>query len=264
MICEGLEFPFDPIERAKEIENLVMQGSKRKYYRFRYQEKWWAPVVADSVGCLLSCAYCWNHSKNRELPGKFMEPEEVAKKLNSLASKNGEWNMRTGGCEPILGEASLDHFVRLLDACECSRFLLESNGIVLGYHPEYIQKLLPYRNILRFRISAKADNPEVFEKITGAKREYFEYPFVAIREADRLGFSCDLAFMPEFTNERKLRRAAKWDGVCEGEHLTCYKGVKANLIQRDCWDLQYRCTEPEKPYWWITSEKNDDERWGNY
>jgi uncharacterized Fe-S cluster-containing radical SAM superfamily protein len=251
-------FPFDPIERARQVESLVMRGSERKYYRFRFQEKWWAPVVADSVGCLISCAYCWNSAKNRELPGKYMSAPEVANRLNSLGAKHNAWYFRTGGCEPILGEASLNHYVELLEKCEASRFLLESNGLMLGYHPEYIKKLEPFKNMLRFRISAKADNPERFEMLSGAKREFFEYPFIAIREAARLGFDCDLAYMPEFTNETRLRRAAKWSGKCDGENLTLYKGVKDNLMKRKCWDLQYSSIAPAVPCW-ITSEKDE---WG--
>ena len=51
MICEGLEFPFDPIERAKDIESIVMQGTKRSYYRVRFAERFDCPVTVDSVGC---------------------------------------------------------------------------------------------------------------------------------------------------------------------------------------------------------------------
>lgn len=245
----SLDMPFDPIERAREIESLVMKGSKRKYYRFRYQEKWWAPVVADSVGCLIQCAYCWNRSKNHDLPGRYMSAGEVAEKLNALGSKHNAWYFRTGGCEPILGEASLNHYVELLEKCEASRFLLESNGLMLGYHPEFIEKLEPFKDMLRFRISAKADTPERFEMLSGAKKEYFEYPFIAIREAEGMGFDCDLAYMPEFTNEHKLRKVARWDGKCDGENLTCYRGVKENLIKRNCWDLQYSSIAPSRPIW---------------
>ena len=52
-----MQFPFDPIERAREVEELVMRDNERKYYRFRYQSKWWSPSVADSVGRCLNCAY---------------------------------------------------------------------------------------------------------------------------------------------------------------------------------------------------------------
>lgn len=242
-------FPFDPIERARLIESLVMKDTKRKYYRFRCQKKWWAPVVADSVGCLIQCAYCWNAAKNRDLPGTFMAAGEVARRLNTLGAKHNEMYFRTGGCEPILGEASLNHYVELLEKCEASRFLLESNGIMLGYYPEYIKKLEPFKDMLRFRISAKADTRERFEMLSGAKKEFFEYPFIAIREAERMGFDCDLAYMPEFTNEHKLRKAARWNGKCDGENLTLYRGVKDNLLKRNCWGLQYSSIAPSRPIW---------------
>jgi len=31
-----LALPFDPIERAKEVEEVVVKNGKRKYYRFRH------------------------------------------------------------------------------------------------------------------------------------------------------------------------------------------------------------------------------------
>ena len=30
------ELPFNPIQRSDKVEQLVMQGDKRRYYRFRY------------------------------------------------------------------------------------------------------------------------------------------------------------------------------------------------------------------------------------
>lgn len=254
------QLPFDPIERAAWIESQIMHGEKRKYYRFRCQTKWWAPVVCDSSGCCLQCAYCWNAGRNASLPGSFMEPEKVAAKLNAIAHENHEWNFRTGGCEPILGEASTKHLARLIEASECSRFLIESNGVVLGENLELLDLLEPYKNIIWLRISAKADNAERFEKISGANADFFDRPFKACHEANRRGFDVALAYMPDFTNEEKLRRASGWNGVYDGEGLHLYRGTKALLIERKCWDLQYSTNVPKRPCW-ITSEK--DGGWGS-
>lgn len=42
--------PFDPFERASEVENIVMKDSRRKYYRFRYSRHYDGIVTADAAG----------------------------------------------------------------------------------------------------------------------------------------------------------------------------------------------------------------------
>ena len=49
--------PFDPFERALEIEKMVMDGRRRKCYRFRYSRHYGGIVTADAVGCNILCAY---------------------------------------------------------------------------------------------------------------------------------------------------------------------------------------------------------------
>jgi uncharacterized Fe-S cluster-containing radical SAM superfamily protein len=84
-------FPFDPIQRSKDVESLVMQGDKRRYYRFRYAKFYGGIVTADAIGCNLLCAYCWNYSRNLNpaKAGTFYSPSEVAGKLLGLAEKRG-------------------------------------------------------------------------------------------------------------------------------------------------------------------------------
>lgn len=238
----SLQIPFDPLERAAWMESQIMRGSERKYYRFRYQAKWWAPSVADSSGCCIQCAYCWNASRNRELPGEYRSPEYVAARLKAMSREHKgsdrAFYMRTGGCEPILGEASLEHFVKILELCDCDRFLLETNGIMLGYHPEFFELLEPFKKQLWVRVCAKADNPKTFQLITCAKSEYFDRPFKAIHEAGDRGFLCSLAYMPEYTDMAKLRQISKWEGDYDFEHLTLYPGVAARLRERGCLEIK--------------------------
>ena len=59
-----LEFPFDPLERAAQTEQLVMQGEKRIYSRFRASRYYGGIATADAVGCSFLCAYCWNYDRN--------------------------------------------------------------------------------------------------------------------------------------------------------------------------------------------------------
>ena len=46
---------FDPLERASQIEALVMKDNARKYYRFRYARFYGGICTADAVGCNLLC-----------------------------------------------------------------------------------------------------------------------------------------------------------------------------------------------------------------
>ncbi|KUK23790.1 MAG: Radical SAM domain protein, partial [Thermotoga sp. 47_83] len=80
---------FDPVQRAMEMESLVMNGEKRKYYRFRYSLYYGGIVTADTVGCEFLCAYCWNYFRNLrpKRAGDFLSPEEVAERLLEISKK---------------------------------------------------------------------------------------------------------------------------------------------------------------------------------
>ena len=50
---------YDPVARHKVIENKVVKGELRKYYRFR-TDRWYGGIAtADCVGCGLICKFCW-------------------------------------------------------------------------------------------------------------------------------------------------------------------------------------------------------------
>jgi uncharacterized Fe-S cluster-containing radical SAM superfamily protein len=234
--------PFDPIKRAQEIEGLVMEGDARKYYRFRYQQRWWAPSVADASGCCLSCAYCWNASRNQALPGKYCRPSTVAEKLNNMSTEHGDhpraYFMRTGGCEPVLGEKSMNHLIAVLDLLDCDRFLLETNGIMLGENPQFFEKLEQFKDMILVRVTAKAHSPERFERITGAKADFFDRPIRAIHEAGRRGFDCELAYMPDFCCGECLKKISGWGGRYDSERLKIYPKTMENLRARNVLDLR--------------------------
>jgi divalent metal cation (Fe/Co/Zn/Cd) transporter len=44
-----MQEPFDSFERASEVENIVMDGSRRKYYRFRFSRHYGGIVTTDAV-----------------------------------------------------------------------------------------------------------------------------------------------------------------------------------------------------------------------
>jgi uncharacterized Fe-S cluster-containing radical SAM superfamily protein len=188
-----LAFPFDPIGRSAEVESLVMHANRRLYYRFRSSGHYGGVVTADAVGCNILCAYCWNYRRN-ENPGggDFCSPLEVVSKLRMEASRTRIRHFRISGAEPILGERSVGHLAEVLSAFP-GRFIVETNGIILGYKPDLIGILLPHHPYIRLTI--KGDSPERFQEITGAQGRAFQYQINALKELRRRGGTYRIAAM---------------------------------------------------------------------
>ena len=219
-------FPFDPIQRSKDIESLVMQGNTRRYYRFRYAKFYGGIVTADAIGCNLLCAYCWNYSRNLD-PGKsgeFSSPSEVAGKLLGLAKKNDCHKFRISGAEPILGRASALHLAEVIKLTD-GHFIVETNGIMLGYDPSLIDLLKSLD--CRVRLCVKAHQGIDFERITGAKADGFAYQLLAAEALRKARISHSIAVMKPFVDPRKLPCH-----VHEVEELISYKSTEKNLRQR--------------------------------
>ncbi|HRR42381.1 MAG TPA: radical SAM protein, partial [Syntrophales bacterium] len=234
------------IERAKDIESIVMQGTKRSYYRVRFAERFDCPVTVDSVGCCLSCAFCWNSSRNTEMkPGKFYEPEEIATKAVEIATKENMWRFRVSGCETILGKASTDHFCKFMDSILAREggknavFLLETNGIMLGHSKELVHKLSKYKDHLAVRVSIKGEDPQQFEKLSGAKAQNFEYQKLALDYCYELGIPSLPAIMSTFMDLAKVSNYLRIhpDDI-DQEKLKFYPSTKKTLIERGCWEMR--------------------------
>ncbi|MGB9906535.1 MAG: radical SAM protein, partial [Candidatus Saccharicenans sp.] len=107
----SLNLPFDPLERSRQVEKLVMDSGRRQYYRFRSGQFYGGIVTADAVGCSFLCAYCWNYSRNLDPAGAgtFFSPQEVVDRVLSLARKHRLNQIRVSGAEPLLGPESLAH-----------------------------------------------------------------------------------------------------------------------------------------------------------
>jgi len=113
-----LDLPFDPIKRARAVEEAVMQGLARKYYRFRPARYYGGIATADLVGCPFLCAYCWNYGRNLHpemTRDRYYSPQEVANRLLVIVKKKGFNKVRLSGAEPILGEQSFEHLYQVLN-----------------------------------------------------------------------------------------------------------------------------------------------------
>lgn len=221
-----LTFPFDPIKRAAEIESRVMQGNRRLYYRFRSSGHYGGVATADAVGCNLLCAYCWNYRKNENpTQGEFYSPGEVVSKLKTAARRAGIQHFRVSGAEPILGEGSAGHLAEVLSAFP-GRFIVETNGIMLGYNPNFIQLLLPHHPYIR--LTVKGDSHERFQEITGAEGAALQYQIEAVKELRKRGGGYRIAAMAGAVDSRALKSLFPGEEI-EWEEFRNFGNAERNL-----------------------------------
>lgn len=224
MADQKLVFPFDPLERSAQAESVVMRGLKRVYHRFRPAPYYGGIATADAVGCSFLCAYCWNYNRNL-YPQRFQDfysPQQVASKLLHIARRKSFRLFRITGAEPILEEKSFQHLLGVLNAIFQVKpdavFILETNGFFLGHRVELVDQL-PRKN-LNIRVCLKGTNDHSFELITGAKKEFFQYPFLALRKLEEVGIRAWPALMRDLFSLEEMAHLEKF--------LDCY-GIKAEL-----------------------------------
>jgi uncharacterized Fe-S cluster-containing radical SAM superfamily protein len=234
--------PFDPAQRSAEAEKAVMKGRMRLYYKFRAAPYYGGIATADAVGCSFLCAYCWNYGRNENPSrfGRFHSPDEVAVTLLGIARKRSYNLFRITGSEPVLGEESFHHLLEVIKTIfreqPGSRFILETNGLMLGLKPELSEKL-QFENLL-VRIALKGTDPLSFEKIAGAKRDFFPYPLLALNNLQRFRVRTWPAIMEDFFTETEienLKDRLRETGIraeLELESLEPYPVVLENMRRR--------------------------------
>jgi uncharacterized Fe-S cluster-containing radical SAM superfamily protein len=237
-----LAFPFDPVVRSAETEKLAMKGRRRLYYKFRAAPYYGGIATADAIGCSFLCAYCWNYGRNEnpERFGRFYEPEEVAENLLKIARRRNFQLFRVTGSEPILGEASFAHLLQvigiILEEAPRAKFILETNGLMLGYRDDLAEKL-KFRNVL-VRVSIKGVDPAFFKKITGAKESFFAYPLLAVKNLESCGVRAWPALMEDLFSVAEINRlksTIQEHGIkadLELESLEAYPFVVENMRRR--------------------------------
>lgn len=178
--------PFDPVELAKETENIVLRsgpdGVERKYENFYVAGVYGGIATGYCVGCCLRCVFCWV-SWSRDFPerhGQFYSPGEVFAQLRKAAHKRNVQKLRISGAEPTLGKNHLLTLLEYVEGSEFPLFILETNGILFGIDKDYVRKVSKFTKP-HIRVSLKAGTSEAFTKKTGAKLEAFEIPFQAVR-----------------------------------------------------------------------------------
>ena len=196
---------YDPLKRSEALECLAAEGSLRKYYRFR-PAKWYGGIVTgDVTACNLLCHFCWAGDDIRNHPervGKFYSPRQAFDKLDKIAKKSGYQLMRLSGQEPTIGREHLLELLGLLAKTKY-RFILETNGILIGDDPSYAEDLAGFNNV-HVRVSIKGTNEDEFYKLTGADPKFFKYQLDAIGNLIEKNVSVHPAVMISFSSEENI------------------------------------------------------------
>ena len=202
---------YDPVERHRKIEHAVVQervgGDLKKYYRFR-RDHWYGGVItADCAGCGLTCKFCWVRKESilegREA-GEFLKPEEAAHRVLELMKQKKINQGRISGGEPTIGRRHLIQFLNVLQRRRV-RFILETNGILIGEDESYAQELAQYP-FLHVRVSLKGCTESEFARLTGSDPKGFHLQLNALRNLKKAGVSAHPSVMLSFSGREEIDR----------------------------------------------------------
>jgi len=202
---------YDPVKRHLTIEKLVTrekpEGQEKKYYRVREARWYGGCVTGDAVGCGLTCKFCWVSDAILYHPskvGRFYTAAEMAEALTAVARRKGLKQLRVSSGEPTIGKPHLLQLLNHLRGLEFN-FIVETNGIPIGYDEDYASDLAQYR-FIHVRVSLKGCSEEDFQRLTGADPEGFKLQLKALRKLTSAGVSCHPSVMASFSERGSLRR----------------------------------------------------------
>jgi uncharacterized Fe-S cluster-containing radical SAM superfamily protein len=238
---------YDPIELSKKTESIVTHGDLKKYYRFRPTGFYGGIATADTVGCNLRCKFCWSGNSvwNSKNTGDFYSSEKVANQLEIIAQKKGYRQLRVSGGEPTLGR---EHLIKLLkDINPNYLFILETNGILLGFDKTYVDELSGFKN-LHVRVCLKGVDSQEFCMLTGAKSG-FEYQIKALENLWDRKMSFNIAVVTVKKDKKlllnKLTEMGLGKIMIEDEEITLYPLVKKRLEEEKLLHyFNYSSSEP--------------------
>ncbi len=194
--------PFDPIALTRITERIVCKSigkeMARKYTSFRVVRFYKGAATGFVVGCNLRCFFCWS-DPSRDYPeryGSFYTPSQVVENLVRISRSRRCSVFRVSGGEPTLCR---EHLVQLLkfveERSEIKTFVLETNGILLGYDPSYVKDLANACSKLVVRVSIKAGYGEKFWERCGAEPSALNYVFKAIENLVNEGVETYVAIL---------------------------------------------------------------------
>ena len=156
--------------------------------------------------------------------------------MRNCALKYSYDKVRISGNEPTIGRR---HLLEVLDLVESDGelyFILETNGILIGYDKSYAKDLSKYTK-LHVRVSIKGCSEKEFRKLTGAKPEAYKLQLNALKNLLDYNVSFHPAVMVSFCSKDSLRklieRLAEIDprlpSVLEPEYVILYPHVVERL-----------------------------------
>jgi len=151
--------------------------------------------------------------------------------------------LRISGGEPTIGK---DHLLGVLEFVKTTNylFMLETNGILLGYDQDYAKKLDQFSRNLHVRVSLKAGTPEGFQRRTGAVGKFYELPYLAIKNLAQTNLEFHVACMSDprvmpkeerMTMLEKLKEVG-YHGYLEEEYCNPYLTAMVRM-EKAGWDL---------------------------
>ena len=190
----------DPIELAAKTEKIVCKGNKRRYLRFGTTPDYGTGVAtAYTAGCNLKCIFCWASETrdNLEISKSFYSPEDVFGILSGIVKKHPKIDkVRISDGEPTIGRQHLLELIELVEKSDIGKFILETNGTLLGKDETYVRDLSKFRKLV-VRVGLKAGTSEAYSRITNALPKTFELPFQAIRHLYKYKIPCSIAAMSQ-------------------------------------------------------------------
>lgn len=188
---------FDPLKLAEATEKVVCKGNKRKYFHFGTTLDYKTGIATGyAVGCNLRCVFCWAHDTRDNIKKEtaLYSPDEVFERLSNIAKQKRLNQIRISDGEPTIGKQHLLGLIELAERSDIGRFVLETNGILLGHDSDYVKSLARFKK-LYVRLDLKAGTPEDFTRKTGAIPEAFDLPFQGIKNLINHGINVGVAAM---------------------------------------------------------------------
>lgn len=182
---------------------------------FRVSNYYLKTAVADALGCNLRCVFCWaidrfrNYSNIKNV-GNFYSSVEVANALITTAQNFNCKYLRMTEGEPTL---DMDHLTGVLDNLKKMNapytFILETNGLLLGKHPNFARRLSQYGTnlmgdpFIHVRVSIKGPTEEKFRLLSFADASFYELQFDALSNCLDAGLSVRPATMLDFIESKE-------------------------------------------------------------
>ncbi len=209
----NVEKGYDPLKLSEAVREKVVRMinsvEERKYYRFR-KDRWYGGIATgDVVGCNLRCGMCWSwrNASHIMAEGFYCSPERSFYQLRNIAYSHNLGMVRLSGGEPTI---SISHVLSLLKLFENTglKFVLETNGLIIGDDPDFANKLVRYNHLV-VRVSLKGCCREDFHKITHAKPEFFDLQLKALENLIEAGAKpCEQVYpavMLSFSEEKDYK-----------------------------------------------------------